>query len=221
METYFEGKVSGVDALLRAHESDKITAAEGEASAATIEAGHANERATANEKDAAQLREDAEHEHMERVRLELQLQQRHLSKKQAADLLKALNDSPLGGNVVTGTLPFDAEAKLYAQDFHDVLLSSPKWKQSAATTIVDNFELPGLQFDPWGITIRCDSDSTCDAGQRLALAFKKAGFDEPPVVNTPYRLDIVVLLIGRQPTVNFGKQFKPKTTKGSKTTARP
>jgi len=40
-ETYCEGKVSDVDALLRAHESDKITAAEGEAAAATRESGSA------------------------------------------------------------------------------------------------------------------------------------------------------------------------------------
>jgi hypothetical protein len=40
-ETYFEGKVSDVDALLRAHESDKITAAENEAAVATKNAGSA------------------------------------------------------------------------------------------------------------------------------------------------------------------------------------
>lgn len=44
-ETYCEGKVSDVDALLRAHESDKITAAEGEATAATKQAGGAAESA--------------------------------------------------------------------------------------------------------------------------------------------------------------------------------
>ncbi len=38
-ETFFEGKVSDVDALLRAHDSDKITAA-------TTEASNANERAS-------------------------------------------------------------------------------------------------------------------------------------------------------------------------------
>jgi hypothetical protein len=40
-ETYCEGKVSDVDALLRAHESDKITAAENEAASATRQAGTA------------------------------------------------------------------------------------------------------------------------------------------------------------------------------------
>jgi hypothetical protein len=45
METYFEGKVSDVDALLRAHESDKITAAESEASTAIRQAGDAKQSA--------------------------------------------------------------------------------------------------------------------------------------------------------------------------------
>jgi hypothetical protein len=170
----------------------------------------ANSRTATNEMETARLRKEAEDERMKRVLLESQLQQRHLSKEQEAALLKALNDSPLGGDVVIGTMPLDGEAKIYAQDFHDVLLGSPKWRQSAAWTIVDNFELPGSSFDPWGISIRCDSDSTCAAASRLALAFKKAGFTEPPVVNTPYRLDVVVLLIGRQPTID---QLKQKTTK--------
>jgi len=40
-ETYCEGRVSDIDALLRAHESDKITAAEDEAASATKNAGAA------------------------------------------------------------------------------------------------------------------------------------------------------------------------------------
>jgi hypothetical protein len=45
LETYAEGKVSDVDALLRAHESDKITAAEAEAVSAIREAGSAKDSA--------------------------------------------------------------------------------------------------------------------------------------------------------------------------------
>jgi hypothetical protein len=45
IETYAEGKVSDVDALLRAHESDKITAAEVDAVSAIHEAGSAKDSA--------------------------------------------------------------------------------------------------------------------------------------------------------------------------------
>jgi hypothetical protein len=41
VETYAEGRVSDIDALLRAHESDKITTAEEDAAAAIREAGSA------------------------------------------------------------------------------------------------------------------------------------------------------------------------------------
>ena len=45
LETYAEGKVSNIDALLRAHESDKITAAEADAVSAIREAGSAKDSA--------------------------------------------------------------------------------------------------------------------------------------------------------------------------------
>jgi hypothetical protein len=48
-ETYFEGKVSNVDSDIRTHESDKITAAEGDAASAIRDAGTAKSSA----KDAA------------------------------------------------------------------------------------------------------------------------------------------------------------------------
>jgi hypothetical protein len=52
LETYFEGKVSDVDAELRAHESDKITAAEKEAASATRQAGSAADNAQAAQNSA-------------------------------------------------------------------------------------------------------------------------------------------------------------------------
>ena len=54
-ETYCEGKVSDVDALIRAHESDKITAAENEAASATRHAGDAaaNAKKAEDSADAA------------------------------------------------------------------------------------------------------------------------------------------------------------------------
>jgi hypothetical protein len=51
LETYAEGKVSNFDALLRAHESDKITAAEGDAASAIRDAGTA--KTSANDAAAA------------------------------------------------------------------------------------------------------------------------------------------------------------------------
>ena len=58
-ETYFEGRVSDVDADLRAHESDKITAAENEAAAATKQAGSAAASAIAANKAAGEAQTTA------------------------------------------------------------------------------------------------------------------------------------------------------------------
>lgn len=58
-ETYCEGRVSDADASLRAHESDKITAAENEAAAATREAGSAAVNAGLAQKSADNADKDA------------------------------------------------------------------------------------------------------------------------------------------------------------------
>ncbi|QNI31758.1 hypothetical protein H7849_22365 [Alloacidobacterium dinghuense] len=60
VETYAESKVSDNDALLRAHESDKITAAEGEAAAAVKQAGSAatSAKTAHDESDAAKTSSD-------------------------------------------------------------------------------------------------------------------------------------------------------------------
>lgn len=59
-ETYFEGKVSDVDALLRAHESDKITAAEEDAASAIRNAGTAKDSAGDAELIANRVKAKAE-----------------------------------------------------------------------------------------------------------------------------------------------------------------
>jgi hypothetical protein len=55
VETYAEGKVSDIDALLRAHESDKITEAEGAAAAAIRDAGTAKDSAAQANESAEQV----------------------------------------------------------------------------------------------------------------------------------------------------------------------
>src|ERR1700722_1260246 len=187
----FDHKIAELN-LKAAGANERAETAEKTAKGYEAQISAANDRAAANEKVSSRLTEDAEDERMERIKLDAQLRQRHLSKKQYDSLIKALNESPKGGSVVVGTMPFDGEAKLYAQDFHDVFLSSPKWSKDPwkGVTLVDNFEIPGLPLDPWGITTSCDSDSMCEAGNEIAQAFKKAGFEEPPVVNTPSKYHV-------------------------------
>jgi hypothetical protein len=55
LETYAEGKVSDIDAQIRAHESDKITEAEGSAAAAIRDAGTAKDSAVQAKASAAQV----------------------------------------------------------------------------------------------------------------------------------------------------------------------
>jgi hypothetical protein len=70
-----------------------------------------------------------------------------------------------------------------------------------------------MWFAPWGITIRCPNADLCKFAQMLAKAFKKAGFPEPPTVEIPSKWNSVLLLIGRQPTADFGKQTAQKPIK--------
>jgi hypothetical protein len=205
-ETVFEGLVSNSDASIRTHESDVLSRAEEAASTANQKAGDAYERASANEREAARLKKEAEDERMKRVELEKQIQPRHLSEKQQNTLVNELDKSRSGGDLTIGVLPHDGEARLYAMDFEHVFQrTAPKWIDRGI--VADNFELPveplSAGMVPWGITIRCDSEKTCNSANVLAKIFGRAGFQEPPVVEMPFKWDIVVLLIGEHPTVDL------------------
>ena len=103
-ETYFEGKVSDVESALRAHESDKITAAEHEATSAIRDAGTAKNSAVSAGNAAQRAREQSdEASHLSKnastlakgARLEADSFTKEIiaAKQQAADAVSRLADA--------------------------------------------------------------------------------------------------------------------------------
>jgi hypothetical protein len=154
-ETYCEGKVSDVDALLRAHESDKITAAEGEAATATRDAGEANGRAS--EAD------------LKRVALKNRILDtfgpRRMTSAQSAETTKKL----LG---LTGV-----QVDVFVVDFIDAP-NSAEFKDSVSMgrSIQDTLNAANLDAEGW-IVDSC-VEGTGAQGLSVAVHFGSATMDE-------------------------------------------
>jgi hypothetical protein len=96
-EVIYEGLSSQTDAKIRSHESDVLSIAETTAGAATERAGKADAIATENEKEAEQLRKDAEAEHLARMQLEKSLAWRTISPTAGKTTLAKLSRLPQRG----------------------------------------------------------------------------------------------------------------------------
>jgi hypothetical protein len=147
IETFAEAKVSDVDAQIRSHESDKISAAENNAAAAIREAGNAKDSAkeaagssalakgsavnattlaTGARKEADSFEADIVAAKKESARLKEELADRTLTDAQQATIADKLRDLPSQEYQVTAY--WDSQESLgIANRIHQALLSS-NWK---------------------------------------------------------------------------------------------
>jgi hypothetical protein len=130
-ETFAEGKVSDVDALIRAHESDKITKAEGEATSAIHEAGDAKGSAEKAAKAAGRANSSADAASLaagnavaELLKLRKDAGARRLTGSQKEQLRKTLES--ISAPIAVGWSPMDSEAGDFANDLISAL-SAAHW----------------------------------------------------------------------------------------------
>ncbi len=102
----------------------EIEKAKGEAANAKDSAGKANERAAANEKEAARLNKVAEDERFARLKLAKTIAPRRLTGTQKETLTKLLSARPWG--IVIVSVILDSESSDFADDF-DAAISGAKW----------------------------------------------------------------------------------------------
>jgi hypothetical protein len=91
------------------------------------EAAFAIERASSNEKEAGQLRKDAEAEHLARVKLQKQIQPRTINesdRKKLAETLRPFAPNFKGRKVKISSQTGDAEGMLFSLEIMDVLTSA-------------------------------------------------------------------------------------------------
>jgi hypothetical protein len=151
--------------------SDRASNAEGSASEAILEAGHANERASKNEVDAAQLRKDAEDERLKRVEIEERVEWRRLTKDQQRKIGAALQG--FSGEIVSlGYNVHDVEAFLFASDIA-AALHSASWKVSGpgGAFMFGGSPITGVNIETTGDTLSRSS------GLMLQQALSGLGFD--------------------------------------------
>jgi hypothetical protein len=84
-------------------------------------AGEANDRASANEKEAARLTKLAEDEHLARVKIEARVAWRHLTDKQKAEIGTKLGDFSNQEGASLWYLTGDTEAVMFAIDIAEAL----------------------------------------------------------------------------------------------------
>ena len=144
-------------------------------------AGQANERASVNEKEAAQLRKSAEDERLARVELEEALASRRLSREQENILGSRLSRS--SGQVVTiWCNAGDIEADTFALEIASALFRA-KWKVFTPASL-QTFREPGISFLgsasalQTGVSV-CGPPSGAgrDAADALIVELRNLGFD--------------------------------------------
>ncbi|MGB9148569.1 MAG: hypothetical protein WCC14_22285 [Acidobacteriaceae bacterium] len=113
-EVVYEGLSSNADIKLQSHESDVLSDAE-------TKAGQANDRASQNEKEAAQLHKDAEDERLARVKIEAAVGWRSLSNQQKRDIGAALASFSPRAGVSIWFNASSTEAEMFADDIADAL----------------------------------------------------------------------------------------------------
>ena len=204
-ETAYEGLASNTDARLRSHESDIISAAEKATAVADGKAGEA-------EKEAAQLKKEAESERLKRVELEVELTKmkapRKLTKAQYRELVKALK--PFQGTEITIDFSFiDGEARGLMDQLWAALREA-KWKVMFDSpppygVSSDTVNTLGVTVSPFGEMMRGGRPIPhrfAVAGDALSKALKKVGLlSKYPgaVIATDNPNESVRMVIGRKP----------------------
>lgn len=119
-----DGFVSKADGIVQTFDESMIAEAQRQTDLAKIRAGGAYERAAQTEKEAAQLREQAEAEHVARVKIEAAVAFRSLDDQQKQDIGTALTRF---GSITSASIWFangSAEAELFADDIAEALRSA-------------------------------------------------------------------------------------------------
>lgn len=204
-ETAYEELASNVDARLRSHESDMISAAERATAVADGKAGDA-------EKEAGQLKKDAESERLKRVELEVELAKmkapRKLTKAQYRELVKALK--PFPGTEITIDFSFiDGEARALMDQLWAALREAG-WKVKFGSPppygmSSDTVNTLGVTVSPFGKMTRGGvpiPHRFAVAGDALSKALKNVGLlSKYPgaVIATDNPNESVQMVIGRKP----------------------
>jgi hypothetical protein len=183
VETYCEGKVSDIDAAIRGHESDVLSAAEAKTALADNKACDAETKAGELEKVAAQLRKDAEAERLARAQIEASVAWRRLSDQQKSDIgarLRGRRDSQV---VSVWFLSADAEGSNFAADIAEMLRNAnlrvlpprpmaPQMQGKGVTT--------ADPIDRWmtGVEVESTADTaSLSLADALVKELNAAGFD--------------------------------------------
>jgi hypothetical protein len=173
-EVAFEGLASNADTRLRTHESDVLSNAE-------TQAGSANERASEAEKVTAQLRKEAEDEHMARVELEDKVAFRKLSEANKTSLRESM--AHFKGMYAAFPCPGEMESCSLASELAKTLRAAGLMCFSPGLEIVSNIpRLDGpIAEAPTGIDISTTEDSEArEAGKVLYSQLQAFGFDVSP-----------------------------------------
>ena len=113
-EGYWEVRVTHDDQAITSFDEQRLGDAEKSASDAI-------ERASTNEKEAAQLRKDAEAEHLARVKIEESVAWRHLTDKQKKEIGEKLRPLTIGENASVWYVAGDPESEFFASDLAEAL----------------------------------------------------------------------------------------------------
>ncbi|MGA2369978.1 MAG: hypothetical protein ABSG11_04870 [Candidatus Korobacteraceae bacterium] len=184
------------------------------ASGATIKAGEANERAAKNEREAAGLRKEAEAERLARVKIEKQLEWRHLTPEQVKLIRGALPPLPSNLTVVVSHFIGDFEGQEYADEIASALAESGWVSTPKAIFPVESRE-------PDGVWIRLGQLESLPKGiheykAALAAALKAASVipqDRPNLISArgvqPNEIEVLVGVKPRPLAVAQSKSNNP------------
>jgi hypothetical protein len=220
LETYAEGKVSDIDARIRSHESDKITAAESAAGAAIKKAADANGRASDNEKEAAQLRKDA-------ADLEDSISWRRISSDKRSSIAARLRSYVGQFAWITYNMN-DVESNDFGVDIA-ATLKLAHWIPTEPEALLKMFEgpaQPGTNKLPRGIVVKSTPDSSSEnAAKVLVKELVNAGFDATNALPVPLgtapgqakgvdAMRASGAVVGQRPTVFVSVEPRPDGPQG-------
>lgn len=211
LETYGEGKVSDIDALIRSHESDKITAAESAAGAAIAKAADANSRAADNENEAAQLGKRTEDERLARVKIEAAVAFRRLTPRQK----EALGNGVARFKGLVGVSFWyqasDIEGELFADDIAEALRAKGAIVQPPANLVLlrnaTKFGDPIVDASTGVVVQSTKIGAAPEFADAIVKELNLLGFDANRQTNPPFEK-------GTDPTVWVTIEARPKGPQG-------
>ncbi len=172
-------------------------------------AGEANERASANEKEAAQLRKDAESERLARVKLEGAVASRRLNGKQKAKFTSFLKQYPDPVGIVVVSAALDSESSDFADDFNSAITDA-QWKtlrlrdRLTSKTGISLGVFEGTpELDPWNRPILKLKKRIADALTAIEVPYNDVTFgkDDKNSTFTPFERGPIYLVIEHKPPV--------------------